>query len=524
MTRTVYRKKIRDPILGDIGLHKAELRVIDTQQFQRLRGIKQLGLAYLVYPSAVHTRFEHALGTLWMAQRIVEGINLNAAKEREDPANGEPRVGDQELEIIRLAALLHDISHAPFGHTIEDDLKLRERHDDPVRVNQALDDQGEIGSILKDLQRLDHVRRILTAKDEKTVKELASHDLKPSLAPYMADIISNTICADLLDYVRRDTYFSGIRFAFDDRLFDHFEIDKQNRLAIRSVLRNRYRTAVMSEILNTLRARYTLAERLIFHHANQAAVAMLGRALIEKPQIGLEVIGGETDFEFLSRLERDGGKVASWLVGKIRRRDFHKQVFMITRAEAEAHGGAAKIVKAYGGNPAARLHLGSTVEDQLHLDRGSVIIHCPAEDMSLKEASVRVLLRGTDVQVLVQIERDPPSGEVSSLTEKYRALWAFQAFLTAEHRELKAEEVSDLLERELRHHNELYEGEPWWDNLGMLEEAYERVAKNMGLDLQGLNRIKLSSYSKMRERIQNAGESGDPISVEALAEAIREAV
>lgn len=523
MTLTVYEKRIRDPILGDIGLLKAERRVIDTKQFQNLRGIKQLGLAYLVYPSAVHTRFEHALGTLWMAQRIVEGINLNAAKESEDATKCDPAIRDEELEIIRLAALLHDISHAPFGHTIEDDLKLRGRHDDELRVDEALDENREVGRILKGIDRLDHVKCILTADNEKKVERLGDYELEPRLAPYMYDIISNTICADLLDYVRRDTYFSGIRFAFDDRLFEHFEIDTENRLAIRALLKNRYRTAVMSEILNTLRARYTLAERLIFHHANQAAVAMLGRALVEKLEVGLEVIIGETDYEFLSRLEQKGGEVARRLIGKIRRRDFHKQVFVMPRTDAKAHGGVAKIVKAFGPNPAARLHLGSTIEDKLELSRGSVIVHCPAEDMSLKEANVRVLLDGTVGQVLAKIKRDPWRREVSAMNDKYRALWTFQAFVAAEHRDLGGH-VSDELERELRHLNELHNDKSQLDYLGMLEGVYRKLAKRVGLDRLELNGIKLATYGTMREWIQEAAGTGDAISTAALTKALQETI
>ena len=74
---------VRDPVHGDIELTREEIRVIDTPQFQRLRGIKQLGTAYLVFPGAVHTRFEHSIGTLHMTEQLIQAINKNATRSPE---------------------------------------------------------------------------------------------------------------------------------------------------------------------------------------------------------------------------------------------------------------------------------------------------------------------------------------------------------------------------------------------------------------------------------------------------------
>src|SRR5205085_12644758 len=98
----VTKKLIRDAVHGDIRLDALEIELIDTAEFQRLRGILQLGTAYLVFPSAVHTRFEHSLGTSWMAHRIVEV-----------PRRYTPIDADGET-LIRVCALLHDITHIPF--------------------------------------------------------------------------------------------------------------------------------------------------------------------------------------------------------------------------------------------------------------------------------------------------------------------------------------------------------------------------------------------------------------------------
>src|SRR5215471_12079141 len=111
------RKLIRDAVHGDIEMSQLEVELIDTPEFQRLRGIKQLGTAYLVFPSAVHTRFEHSLGTSWMAHRILQSVQRNGHVPADDETT------------IRVASLLHDITHIPFGHTLEDERRVLPRHD-----------------------------------------------------------------------------------------------------------------------------------------------------------------------------------------------------------------------------------------------------------------------------------------------------------------------------------------------------------------------------------------------------------
>src|SRR6185295_18134304 len=131
------KKLVRDAVHGDIELGALEIELIDTPEFQRLRGIRQLGTAYLVFPSAVHTRFEHSLGTSWMAHKILDSIRRSQTITEDD-----------EIP-IRVAALLHDITHIPFGHTLEDERRVLPRHDkDEERVDHFLR-QSMVGRILK---------------------------------------------------------------------------------------------------------------------------------------------------------------------------------------------------------------------------------------------------------------------------------------------------------------------------------------------------------------------------------------
>src|SRR5438552_12535134 len=174
------KKLIRDAVHGDIEMSPLEVELMDTREFQRLRGIKQLGTAYLVFPSAVHTRFEHSLGTSWMAHRILESIGRTST------------IPPDEATLIRVSALLHDITHIPFGHTLEDERRVLPRHDkDEERVDYFLK-LSAIGDILKREGLQDAVIRTINGNQS-----------------YASDIVGGAISADLVDYLRRDTYFCG---------------------------------------------------------------------------------------------------------------------------------------------------------------------------------------------------------------------------------------------------------------------------------------------------------------------------
>src|SRR5215813_2315024 len=243
------RKLIRDAVHGDIEVGPLEVELMDTPEFQRLRGIKQLGTAYLVFPSAVHTRFEHSLGTSWMAHRI-----LNAIRRTAD-------VSADDASLIRVAALLHDVTHIPFGHTLEDERRVLPRHDkDEERVDYFFR-MSAVARILKREGLQDAVIGIL--KGDET---------------YQSDIVVGAISADLLDYLRRDTYFCGLSQYYDPRIFESFIIDN-NRLVMNLEKHGMLRHDALSELVNLLRIRYTLSERVYFHHTKISSGAMISKAV-----------------------------------------------------------------------------------------------------------------------------------------------------------------------------------------------------------------------------------------------------
>src|SRR5579862_6668732 len=107
-------KRIADPVHGTIGLSALEANIIGTPAFQRLRNVKQLALAPLVYPGANYTRFSHSLGVCH-----VTGLILTALQQTTQFSDSEGSISDDEIQLYRLAALLHDIGHYPFSHVME---------------------------------------------------------------------------------------------------------------------------------------------------------------------------------------------------------------------------------------------------------------------------------------------------------------------------------------------------------------------------------------------------------------------
>ena len=119
------------PVHGFVSLTRNEVEVINHPAFQRLRRTRQLGFAHFVFPGAVHTRFEHSVGAVHVAERIIEHVNRNGDRGGADhPAWVLGKIDEPERLLIRLAALLHDIGHLPFGHTLEDELLHLPAHDD----------------------------------------------------------------------------------------------------------------------------------------------------------------------------------------------------------------------------------------------------------------------------------------------------------------------------------------------------------------------------------------------------------
>ncbi|MEM3660782.1 MAG: HD domain-containing protein [Thermoproteota archaeon] len=242
--------EIRDPIYRYIHITDVERSVIDTPVFQRLRRIKQLAGAHLTYPGAVHTRFLHSLGVMLAASKIFSHLtNYYPEKANED-----------ELQLIRLAGMLHDIGHGPFSHTFEEVLseKRRMTHEE---VASMLISRTEIADIVsKSGFTAEEVSRLSVGKDSSRSK-------------WVNQIISSYFDADILDYLPRDSFFTGVEYGLIDseRIIDSMLL-WEDSLAIDE--------AALYALESLFIARYMMFKAVYFHRTVRAAVIMLSRAML----------------------------------------------------------------------------------------------------------------------------------------------------------------------------------------------------------------------------------------------------
>lgn len=439
-TAKLRNKTLRDPIQVDIELTPLEIRVIDTLDFQRLRYIKQLGTASYVFPGATHTRFEHSLGTLAAAQIMIASINNN-------PDNQLPIELDV-VKLIRMCALLHDVTHIPFGHTLEDEGFLFDRHDKTgknSRWEKFLGPSSDIG------------RRLTEGEEEefrqKVVKYLTTsrnqvHTLEH---PYVVDIVGNTVCADLIDYLARDTTYAGLKETFDPRflkslLIASYEIPGKpeksfkNRLVISLLKDNRVRRDVISEVMHLLRLRYSLAEKVYYHHAKIKASAMLIEAvqagLISKPADFSETKLCEMKFgdsELLVRLMDSKVPIATKMVDKLITRALYKPVYMLTYSapttEDTSWNEKVAIIEGFRENHKKRFELERKLEQWNRLPEGSVIIYCPTEDMNMKQIKTLCLWRDGEIKPLIEIPGEKLESEAKNINEAHKELWKLYVLL-----------------------------------------------------------------------------------------------
>lgn len=445
--RTTRTVTMRDAVHGDMMLYPEEIAIIDTPEFQRLRGIKQLGTASLVFPSAVHTRFEHSIGTCHMAQKLINTIN-----ERQGG-----KITKRLASIIRIAALLHDITHVPYGHTFEDERKIFPRHDEGTRPAYfLLSERSCISRILKSLEIRQEVYDVINAKSDEAISRLPY--------PFAADIVSHTMCADLFDYLRRDTYFTGLKQDYDDRIFSFFEIDHQKRLTLRIEKGGILRRDILSEVLNLLRQRYTLTERVYYHHAKVASGAMLSKAVESAKNFHEELLSTLRDDDLLSLLGsgKHSTALSRKLVSDLKSRQLYKRAYVVGAERADAAYKREELIQRFyerKGQPRAAMIERQRVEAALAkatgIPKGSVIIYCPKSSMYMKEAAVRVILPNNRHATLSeQVSSNPARDEVAALNEKYSRLWKFYVFIDRQYIEKKAK-LARACYQEFRLENEL---------------------------------------------------------------------
>ena len=239
--------EIKDPVHGYILLSQLEKDVIDTPEFQRLRRIRQLGAAYLTYPGAEHTRFSHSLGVMHIAGMMAETLASKGWLESED------------IQTIRVAALLHDVGHGPFSHLFEEVLTYKRglTHED---VGEMVVRESSIADVLSD-----------HGLDPRSVSKLAVGKLGER-KPYVNQVIASQFSADTMDFLLRDSYFTGVEYGWVDvrRLVDSVDV-VGDELAMD--------ITALAALEAFVVARYEMFKAVYFHRTVRAAAVMLVRAM-----------------------------------------------------------------------------------------------------------------------------------------------------------------------------------------------------------------------------------------------------
>ncbi len=306
-------------------------------------------------------------------------------------------------------------------------------------------EDGPLGDLLRSTEAGRLALRILSPEQEM-----------PPGQVYLREIVSGTICADLLDYLKRDNYFCGLCYEFDERIFQYFRV-ADGRLALDMEQDGFFRRDALSETTNLLRIRYVLSERVYYHHAKIAAGVMISKAVERALAAGLseEDLCTLTDGGLIYRLrERFGEDAAlSELLDDFEMRRLFKRCYVVSRGVGEEK--VAAIVRSYHLNEgAARDRAERRIADALGTEPHRVAVYCAPAGMALKEADVPVIVPrprgGTEMTLLSALNSD----EIQVLKRQHQSLWKMFVFLSPELSD-RVPEAGRVCEEVIGHPNEL---------------------------------------------------------------------
>jgi len=305
-----FTMEINDPIHGFIGITETEAKIINSLAYQRLRRIKQLSGGHFVYPTAEHTRFGHCIGVMYLAglsgRRLLDRLGL----------------GNQELQEVRIAGLLHDIGHGPFSHVFEEVLieKRGMNHED---VTEWMILKSELGDLLE-----------ADGISKKRIADLVRGRQKTKKDTIIAGIVAGQIDSDKMDYLIRDSFYCGVNYGLVDihRLIDSIEISKDYQM--------QFDIAARGALESFLVARYEMFLNVYYHKTVRSVEVMLVK-LIGAADKTLELTSFSTPEEFLelddmsliSRVrginpsESEDAKEAARMVNLLDSRTLYKSAF-----------------------------------------------------------------------------------------------------------------------------------------------------------------------------------------------------
>lgn len=373
-------KTIRDSIHGDIKLEGLFLDLLETPEIQRLYNIKQLGFAHLVFPGAHHTRLEHSLGTYHLAFQAAELLNLDK----------------NENETVACAALLHDIGHGPFSHTLES--ILRDTLDvDHVDLTEKL--------IFGEYEIFDsEEKKFITSSSVYELLDKNSIDLKEVAGiirgktvekPYLNQLLNSAIDVDQLDYLIRDAYYTGVAYGMIDiERFLQTLIVTDNNLAVK-------RKGV-GVIENILMARALMYSSVYFHKTVRIAELMLSKAIEMIPGAEPFDFFKMTDAELINNLKKMGS-FQHEIVICLKYRKLFKQAYSASASNLDEQ--CIDLVKGLE-DVNLRREKEQELEKSLNIPSGHIIIDVPYNELHQAEPRIDQ----TDIMIV-------DKGEMKTLDE-----------------------------------------------------------------------------------------------------------
>jgi len=278
-------KFIRDSVHGNLQLDEFEVKLTDTPEIQRLRRIKQLGFTYLVYPGANHTRFEHSIGTMYLASRLALNLQLD----------------EDTHSLVRCCAILHDAGHGPFSHVSEGGIDSS--HEE---LTSKLIKESQLGDILSEKFSVNEVLKVISGGGP------------------LGHMISGELDVDRMDYLLRDSYFTGVAYGVIDveRLIYNMKLEDELLL-----LDGKGVQAAESMLL----ARYFMYPSVYQHHTTRIVNSMFRRCLgklLEKRIIKTQEIYRYDDIDIISSARSEKGFIGE-IMGRLDNRQLFKRVYSL---------------------------------------------------------------------------------------------------------------------------------------------------------------------------------------------------
>ena len=321
MTASARFRIIRDPLWNTIRLDPVAIEIVDTAAFQRLRYIRQLGFAHLVYPGATHTRFDHALGVYHLA-----GTALRLLREQ---GGVEGEVWEKS-ELIPYAALLHDIGHYAFSHALEE-LEADQFPGDHEAMSVRFFSSPELGAALASLGQgaADEIHAIIRGESARPLRGL----------------VSGSLDLDKMEYLRRDARFCGVPYG-------EVDVDRllQGLVLLSDPSTGRVEVGVQEKAVSALEsllfAKYQMFRNVYWHHAVRSATALYRRIVGDAVRVGLiekDELVGPTDEDLLYQIHERAlstqdpaiRRIGERWVTALRNRSLPKRACELTAPELE---------------------------------------------------------------------------------------------------------------------------------------------------------------------------------------------